>query len=49
MKITLEKLLDWAVETNASQSDIEHELDFNDLDISLLDFLDLLERREKGE
>ena len=47
MTIDLQTLLSWALETNATQSDIENELNFHGLDIALFDFLDMLEDLKK--
>ena len=41
----IEKLINWALETDASMHDIEHELRFNGFEIPLFDFLELLESR----
>ena len=40
----LKRLLRWALETNATQSDIENELAYHELNIDLFDFLEMLEQ-----
>lgn len=43
MIVDLQTLLSWALETNATQGDIENELAYHGLNIGLFDFLDMLE------
>ena len=42
--ITLNQLINWALETDATQGDIENELAYHELDINLFDFLNLLDQ-----
>ena len=42
MIVDLQTLLSWALETNATQSDIENELAYHELNVELFDFIDMV-------
>ena len=42
--ITLNQLINWALETDATQGDIENELAYHELNVDLFDFIDMLEQ-----
>ena len=47
-EIILNRLFNWALETDATQSDIENELAYHELTVDLFDFLEMLEQFKTG-